>query len=116
MVKNDEYYTLKTLDEINLIIKYADGLTVDDFQQQPAVLDGIVFRMIQMSEHMNSISEEFKLQHPDVKWVNIKGFRNRLVHNYGGVNLDFVYNAISIDIPELKLLLTNIIDHEFKNK
>ncbi len=62
-----------------------------------------------MSEHMNNISQDFKIQHSNIDWISIKGFRNRLVHDYGGVDLHFVYNAITIDIPKLKIDLNNII-------
>ena len=62
-----------------------------------------------MSEHMNNISQDFKLSHSNIDWISIKGFRNRLVHDYGGVNLQFVYNAITVDLPNLKIELMNII-------
>ena len=109
MGKSNEFYILKTLEEIDLIINYSSNLTIDDLKKQPAVLDGIVFRMIQMSEHMNNITEDFKLLHSNIDWINIRGFRNRLVHNYGGVDLKFVFDDIKIDIPELKDALESII-------
>jgi uncharacterized protein with HEPN domain len=62
-----------------------------------------------MSEHMNNISQDFKLSNSNNDWISIKGFRNRLVHDYGGVNLQFVYNEITVDIPNLKIDLMNII-------
>ena len=65
--------------------------------------------MIQMSEHMNNVTNTFKAQHPDIDWISIKGFRNRLVHDYGNVNLQFVFNAIKIDIPKLKQVLLDIV-------
>lgn len=58
--------------------------------------------MIQMSEHMEKVSDLFKALHQEISWINIKGFRNRLVHDYGGVDLGFVYSAITIEIPNLK--------------
>lgn len=66
--------------------------------------------MIQMSEHMNNISDDFKQIHKEIKWSDIKGFRNRLVHNYGNVNLDFVFVAITVDIPKLKEDLQLLIE------
>ena len=102
MAKTNKYYILKTLQEIDLIQKYSQGLSVSDLENNPAILDGIVFRMVQMSEHMNNISPEFKYAHSEIEWMNIKGFRNKLVHDYGNVDLTFVYNAINEDIPKLK--------------
>ena len=109
MDKNDAYHLLKTLDEIRLIIDYSKDMSEDALHQQPAVLDEIVFRMIQMSEHMNNVSESLKIIHPEIQWGDIKGFRNRLVHNYGNVNLNFMFTAIKVDIPKLKEDLFKVI-------
>ncbi len=109
MEKNNDYYLMKTISEIDTIFDYSKDINLDNLSENPAVLDGIVFRMIQMSEHMNNISQDFKYAHPNIDWISIKGFRNRLVHNYGGVDLNFVYKAIKEDIPKLKNDLLEII-------
>ena len=109
MGKNDNYYLNQTLNEANLILDYSKECTIIDLEQNSILLDAIVFRMIQMSEHMDKISEGFKNDHPEIRWVNIKGFRNRLVHDYGGVDLTFVYNAISQDIPQLQQQIRDIL-------
>lgn len=109
MEKNNDFYLMKTINEIDTILEYSRDLVIEELIEKPVVLDGIVFRMIQMSEHMNNITQDFKMIHSNIDWINIKGFRNRLVHNYGGVDLHFVYNAIKVDIPKLKKELLEII-------
>ena len=111
MVKNDAYFIMLTIKEIDTILEYSKELTMDELIEKPVILDGIVFRMIQMSEHMNNITQDFKDSHSNIDWISIKGFRNRLVHNYGGVDLKFVYNAIINDIPKLKKDLTSTISN-----
>lgn len=102
MPKNDQYYIEKIIEEIDTIIFYSKQLPLNNTKQYNVVLDGIIFRMIQMSEHLGNISEEFKLTHPEIMWTLIKGFRNRLVHDYGGVDLEFVENVIKKDIYVLR--------------
>lgn len=109
MIKNNDYYISKTISEIDIILDYSRDINIDDLQEKPVVLDAIVFRMIQMSEHMNNITQDFKMIHSNIDWISIKGFRNRLVHNYGGVDLKFVYTAIKNDIPKLKNELLEIL-------
>ena len=101
MIKDDKYFLSKTLDEITTIMNYSKDLSMNDLYDNPIYIDGIIFRMIQMSEHMNNISENLKNNYPYISWTSIKGFRNKLVHNYGGVDLKFVYLAITEDIPKL---------------
>lgn len=100
----------KTLEETRFIISYSKGISIEQLESDQKTLDAIIFRMIQMSEHMDKISEDFKKNHPSIKWVNIKGFRNRLVHDYGSVDLRFVFTAIKKDIPKLQKELLKILD------
>lgn len=85
-------------------------MSITDLNNNPAILDGIIFRMVQMSEHMDKVSDSLKSLHQEIHWFEIKGFRNRLVHDYGGIDLEFVYNAISKDIYTLKIQLEKIIN------
>ena len=53
--------------------------------------------------------DKLKSEHRDIPWTDIKGFRNRLVHDYGNVNYSFVYVAVKEDIPELKNQLEKLM-------
>lgn len=109
MSKGNQYYLSKTLEEIDTILEYSRNLTILQLQQQPIVLDAIIFRMVQMSEHIDKISDDYKALHSEIEWLDIKGFRNRLVHDYGGVDLHFVYSAITEDIPKLRIQINALI-------
>ena len=109
MSKDNQYYLSKTLEEIDTILEYSQNLTILQLQQQPIVLDAIIFRMVQMSEHMDKISDDYKALHSEIEWLDIKGFRNRLVHDYGGVDLHFVYSAITEDIPKLRIQINALL-------
>ena len=110
MSKNDAYYVRKAVDEIDCILSYLDGMTFSELRERPATFDGIVFRMIQMSEHLERVSLTFKEAHPSIEWFYIKGFRNRLVHAYGEVDFGFVETVLYRDIPTLRERLTASID------
>lgn len=109
MSKDNQYYLSKTLEEIDTILEYSRNLTILQLQQQPIVLDAIIFRMVQMSEHMDKISDDYKALHSEIEWLDIKGFRNRLVHDYGGVDLHFVYSAITEDMPKLRIQINALL-------
>lgn len=67
-----------------------------------------MFRIIQISENCGKLTEEFKLLYPAVPWVAIKGMRNRIVHEYGYVDLAFVYDTVINGIPEMYKKLEGI--------
>lgn len=65
----------------------------------------MMFRLIQISEAVVKLSDEFKEANQSIPWFAIKGLRNRIVHDYGNVDLTIVYETIKVDIPEVRELL-----------
>ena len=61
-----------------------------------------MFRLIQMIENLNQISDEYKQEHSKIAWRQIIGFRNKIVHDYGKTDYNVVYEIISSDIYQLK--------------
>ncbi len=61
----------------------------------------MLFRMIQISENAKKLSEEYKISHTKIPWNALSGLRNRIVHDYGNVDLNVVYETLKNDIPEL---------------
>ncbi len=55
-----------------------------------------------MAESSQRLSEAIKESYPDVDWEGLAGFRNVLVHDYLGVDLELVYRAVDQDVPRLK--------------
>ena len=80
-------------------------MTCYELEKNEILLDSVVFRLIQISENIDSISFAYKEHHPSVPWKDIKGFRNRLVHDYGNVNLNFIYETVQSDLPALRKII-----------
>ena len=99
--KNDTYYIQKITTDLAFIVTHTVGLSQEQFGQQEVLLDSVMFRLIQVSENSDKLSEYFKQQHPDIPWRAMKGLRNRIVHEYGAVDFGVVYDTVREDIPEL---------------
>lgn len=100
------------LEEIKIIEEYKEYYFNSIGLIKNSTLDGIIFRLIQVSEWLELVDEMFQLTHPGMRWRDIKGFRNRLVHNYGGVDLEFVEKAMTKDIDILKEQLLKYIEEQ----
>jgi uncharacterized protein with HEPN domain len=62
----------------------------------------ILYYLQTMAESTQRLSAERKTTHPEIEWTAISGFRNRLVHDYLGINLNVVWNVIENYLPSLK--------------
>lgn len=99
----------KALSDIEVIISYTKNKTYEEIMSDGLLVDGIMFRLIQLIENIKNISEEFKASHPEIPWGDIMGFRNGIVHEYGKTDYSTVYEIVSRDIYQLKELFeTNI--------
>lgn len=108
-IKDDKYLIKKIIDNIDYSINTLKNISLDDFEKNELICDSICFRFIQMSELAKKISNEFMLQYPGLPVYQLKGLRNRIVHDYGNVDLTIVYYTVKNDLSILKIKLENIL-------
>ena len=106
--KDNEYYIKKVLVDLNFLIKHTKDLSKSEFEQDEVLLDSIMFRFIQISEHIKKLSFQFKTTHKQIPWKNIIGLRNRIVHEYGKVDLNIIYDVVKNDIYVIQNLFESI--------
>ena len=107
-VKDDLYYLEKIRTDLKFVIDHTKGKTKDEIEADELLIDSIMFRIIQISENNGKLTDEFKAKHSDVPWVAVKGMRNRIVHNYGHVDLTIVYDTVINGMPEMYERLSSI--------
>lgn len=105
-VKGDSYYVQKIVKDLTFVMSQMQNVDIDELKENEILLDSMLFRMIQISENSKKISEKYKNQHADIPWNAVYGFRNRIVHDYGNVDLNIVYETLKNDIPDLFELLS----------
>jgi len=100
-IKNDHYYVEKIVKDIRFIVKHMDGVDIQGLNESEILLDSMLFRMIQISENAKQLSNTYKNERNEVPWEAISGLRNRIVHDYGNVDLNVVFETLKHDIPKL---------------
>jgi uncharacterized protein with HEPN domain len=71
------------------------------FNQDRRTQKAVLRELQELSESLQRISQETKERHPDIPWRDISAFRNVLVHDYLGINLDRIWEVIHSDLPAL---------------
>ena len=106
--KDNQYYIKKIVIDLAFIIEHTSELTQKELENNEVLVDSVMFRLIHVSENSDKLSDNFKEDHADIPWRAMKGMRNRIVHEYGNVDLAVVYNTIKNDIPKLLCQLESI--------
>ncbi len=101
----------KMLGYIEKILRYTQAMDYDTFIKQEVVMEACVFNLSQLGELAGRADGEYRAAHKEIPWSQIYGLRNRIVHDYEGVNFVLVWEIICNDLPELRETLRNIVSH-----
>ncbi|MBC8481134.1 MAG: DUF86 domain-containing protein [Planctomycetes bacterium] len=108
-MKDDKLYLIHISECIERIESYVSGLDKDAFLESSLVQDAVIRNLQVMSESTQHLSDETKQKRQEIEWYKIAGFRNILVHDYLGVDMEMVWNIISKEIPILRDAIRNMI-------
>ena len=100
-MKDDNYYIQRIRNDLEFMVIHMRNVDIEDLKKDEVLLDSMLFRMIQVSENAKKLSDKYKENNCDVPWRALSGFRNRIVHDYGNVDLDIVYETLTNDIPDI---------------
>jgi uncharacterized protein with HEPN domain len=110
MKRDDSVYLNHILDSISQLEEYTKGLTKEEFLSTRLVQDGTIRQIEIVGEAIKNVSENLKEMYPDIPWKEIAGMRDKLIHNYFGVDIDAVWDAVKKDIPTLKEEILKIME------
>ena len=90
---------------IRRIDRYTQGLTAETFLSDTKTQDAVVRNLEIIGEAVKGLSTDFKKRHRTVRWRDIAGMRDRLIHHYAGVNWEIVWDVIQAKLPQLSAAL-----------
>lgn len=90
------------------ILAYTQGMTYDDFIADEKTVDAVIRNFEIIGEASNRLPLPFKLIHPEINWKQMRGFRNRIVHDYIGIDYTIVWQIKEVYLPHLLTLLKEI--------
>lgn len=102
MRRDPRLYLDDILDAIKKIDEYRKCLTFQDFSKDPKTVDAVVRNFEIIGEAAKHIPSEVRQKHAQIPWKQMTGTRDKLIHEYFGVNLQVLWKAMNEDIPALR--------------
>ncbi|MDP1695991.1 MAG: DUF86 domain-containing protein, partial [archaeon] len=109
MKKDALVFVRHILESIEKIEKYSANISKDEFLKDDELQDAIVRRLEIIGEAAKNISSDFKNKYPKILWKEISGMRDKLTHQYFGIDLEIVWNVLEKDLPNLKKIIQEIL-------
>lgn len=107
-MKDERVYLGHIRDAIHDIEEYTAGGR-DAFMSDRMRQDAVIRKLEIIGEAVKHLSEETTKRRPDIPWKRIAGMRDRLTHDYFGVDLALVWTALERDVPQLRSAVDGLL-------
>ena len=101
-MKEDKIYLQHVLDSIKNIENFIEDMEEKEFIKNILVQSAVIRQLEIIGEAVKKLSTDLKIRYKNIPWKDIAGLRNKLIHDYFGVDINLVWTICTKDIPELK--------------
>lgn len=95
---------------IEKIENYTNGLSFKEFSKDTMTIDAVVRNLTILGEAVKNIPEEIKSKNPDIAWSEAVSMRNKVTHEYFGVDENILWKTIKEDLPAFKKQIVKVLE------
>ena len=100
-MKDKKQYFAKMLGYVKNAQKYIGGLTYEDFVKDEKTVSACAFAIFQIGEQTGKFDQKERERYPIIPWIELRGLRNRIVHEYDSVDSIILWDIMKNYLPKL---------------
>ena len=101
-------YVQDILDSIRDIESFIKGMTFEEFKKDRKTINAVVRSIEVIGEASKKVSTAIQAKYPDVPWKKMSGMRDKLIHEYFGIDLEILWIVSKKEIKRLKPAIRRI--------
>ena len=102
-------YLEDILEALKKIEEFTRGMSPESFKQDVRTIDAVVRNIEVIGEAVRKIPNELRIKYPTVPWKQIVGARDKVIHEYFGVDLDIILKTVVEDMPPFKQQIETLL-------
>jgi len=107
--RRDRDYLLDIQEAVHRILAYTAGFTYEQFTADLKTQDAVVRNLEVIGEATKKLSRSLRNAHPQIPWKDMAGVRDKLIHEYFGVNYEIVWTIVKEELPSILPQISSII-------
>ena len=112
-MRREELYLADIVEAADAIDRFLHGVDRDTFLHDDLLQSAVLQKLTIVGEAAARLPNDFREAHPDIEWPDIVSFRNIAVHAYFAVEWIIVWVAATVDAPELRRTIKDILEREY---
>ena len=116
-IRTDKLYLEDIQTSMRRIAEYIEGYDFNRFKKDHKTVDAVIRNFEIIGEASKNLSDEIKIQNPEVPWHEMYYLRNRVTHEYFGIDYEIIWDIAINYLPDNKVLIDQIIEkYESQNR
>lgn len=108
--RSQKLFLMDILESIDAITSFVEGCSFESFCADRKTFSATIRELEIIGEAIRNISDDIKAQYPDVLWHEIRSFRNKITHEYFGVDARIVWDIVQNELGLLKDQISQILN------
>jgi uncharacterized protein with HEPN domain len=101
-------YLIDILESALEVEVFIAGMSYDDFFRDKKTINAVIRSLEVMGEAAKRVPEEIRAKYPEIPWKRMAGMRDKLIHEYTGVDLETVWDEAANELPAIKPMLERL--------
>lgn len=106
--RDDRIYLEHILEAAGKATRYLQGIDEAEFKKNSLVQDGVIRQLEIIGEAAKRVSPAFRQAHAEILWSDMAGMRDKLIHDYFGVDISQVWLTATVDLPQLTRVIERL--------